>query len=109
MRALTTLFFDLQIANASDEVLLMYNDQAYSKLVELMKNERGTASPNSNLLYHLNLLRLLTLCTEGKNVNTEMKCHSLLPLDEIVKIVTDDDCIPEVLFICLWVFTCIYL
>ena len=87
---------DSQIANASDEVLLMYNDQAYSKLVELMKNERGTGSPNSNLLYHLNLLRLLTLCTEGKNVNTEMKCHSLLPLDEIVRIVTDSDCIPEV-------------
>ena len=27
---------------------------------------------------------------------TEIKCHSLLPLDDIVKIVTHQDCIPEV-------------
>ena len=85
----------------------MYNDQAYPRLVELMKAERGTASPSSNLLYHLNLLRLLTLCTEGKNVNTEMKCHSLLPLDEIVRIVTDSECIPEVLYMCVYNNLCV--
>ena len=61
-----------------------------------MKTERGTDVPTSNLLYHLNLLKLLTICTEGKNVNTEMRCHSLLPLDEIVKITTHAECIPEV-------------
>lgn len=32
----------------------------------------------------------------GKNVNTEIKCHSLLPLDDIVAIVSHPDCIPEV-------------
>ena len=61
-----------------------------------MEKEQGTASPTSNLIYHLNLLRLLTICTEGKNVNTEMRCHSLLPLDDIVKIITHPKCIPEV-------------
>ena len=39
------------------------------------------------------------MCTEGKNVATEMKCTSLLPLDEIVRVVTNLDCIPEV---CGW-------
>lgn len=32
----------------------------------------------------------------GKNVNTEIKCHSLLPLDDIVAMVSHPDCIPEV-------------
>ena len=84
-------------------MLLFYNDQQFPQLLELMKTERGIDLPTSNLLYHLNLLRLLTICTEGKNVNTEMRCHSLLPLDEIVKIVTHQECIPEVkcLFVCL--------
>lgn len=61
-----------------------------------MDTQKDTTDPTSSLLYHLNLLRLLTICTEGKNVNTEMRCHSLLPLDEIVKIITHKDCIPQV-------------
>ena len=32
----------------------------------------------------------------GKNVYTEIKCHSLLPLDDIVKMVVHRDTIPEV-------------
>lgn len=32
----------------------------------------------------------------GKNVNTEIKCHSMLPLDGIVDMVSHEDCIPEV-------------
>lgn len=36
------------------------------------------------------------MCTEGKNVYTEIKCNSLLPLDDIVRVVTHEDCIPEV-------------
>ena len=89
-------------------MLLFYNDQHFPQLIELMKIEQGTASPNSNLLYHLNLLRLLTICTEGKNVNTEMRCHSLLPLDEIVKVITYEECIPEVNYMYLNLKYCVY-
>lgn len=32
----------------------------------------------------------------GKNVYTEIKCHSLLPLDDIVAVVSHPDCTPEV-------------
>jgi len=49
-----------------------------------------------DLAYHTNLVDLLTMCTEGKNVATEIKCTSLLPLDEIVRVVTNLDCIPKV-------------
>lgn len=46
--------------------------------------------------YHIELVKLLAYCTMGKNVYTEIKCHSLLPLDDIVAMVSHPDCIPEV-------------
>lgn len=49
--------------------------------------------------YHVELVKLLACCTMGKNVNTEIKCHSLLPLDDIVAMVSHQDCIPEVNFL----------
>ena len=54
-----------------------------------------------DLAYHLTFVELLTLCTEGKNVATEIRCHSFLPLDELVRIVRHKDCIPEV-FAYVW-------
>ena len=62
-----------------------------------MRSERDRLDPDGLLLYHNNLVQLLAYCTEGKNVYTEIKCVSLLPLDDIVKVVTHPDCIPEVL------------
>ncbi|ESN92215.1 hypothetical protein HELRODRAFT_194356 [Helobdella robusta] len=65
-------------------------------LVEMMKSERERMDPSSPLTYHIHLVQLLAACTEGKNVYTEIKCHSFLPLDDIVKVVTNEDCIAEV-------------
>ncbi len=83
-----------QLANAGDDVLMFYNDQAFNTLLHLMRSEQGDTT--GDLSYHLNLILLLTLCTEGKNVATEIRCHSLLPLDEIVRVVCHHECIPEV-------------
>lgn len=47
--------------------------------------------------YHISLVELLAACAEGKNVYTEIKCTSLLPLEDVVRVVTHDDCITEVL------------
>uniref|UniRef100_A0A8C5BDS4 Inositol 1,4,5-trisphosphate receptor n=1 Tax=Gadus morhua TaxID=8049 RepID=A0A8C5BDS4_GADMO len=47
-------------------------------------------------LYHISLVELLAACAEGKNVYTEIKCTSLLPLEDVVRVVTHDDCITEV-------------
>ena len=83
--------------NVGEEVLLFYNDKAsFQSLVELMQSESHRLDPGSPLMYHINLVQLLACCTEGKNVYTEIKCHSLLPLDDIVRVVTHPDCIPEV-------------
>lgn len=91
------MFSDGQLVNVGEEVLLFYNDRAsFQVLVGLMQSEHDRMDPASPLTYHINLVQLLACCTEGKNVYTEIKCHSLLPLDDIVKVVTHPDCIPEV-------------
>ncbi|NP_001191618.1 inositol trisphosphate receptor [Aplysia californica] len=86
-----------ELVNVGDDVLVFYNEpSSFEHLIELMQSERHRVTEQSALNYHINLVQLLALCTEGKNVYTEIKCHSLLPLDDIVKVVTHPDCIPEV-------------
>ena len=83
-----------------EEILVFYNDHSsFATLLEMMQSERERSEESSPLLYHIQLVQLLASCTEGKNVYTEIKCHSLLPLDDIVRIVTHPDCIPEVSFV----------
>ena len=85
------------MAVVGEEILIFYNDHSsFASLLEMMQSERERSEESSPLLYHISLVRLLASCTEGKNVYTEIKCHSLLPLDDIVRIVTHPDCIPEV-------------
>lgn len=89
--------FLLQLINAGEEVLIFYNDKAsFNHFIEMMRSERHCMDESSMLKYHVELVKLLACCTMGKNVYTEIKCHSLLPLDDIVAMVTHPDCIPEV-------------
>lgn len=78
-------------------MLVFYNDKAsFNHFIEMMRSERHCMDEGSSLRYHVELVKLLACCTMGKNVYTEIKCHSLLPLDDIVAMVTHPDCIPEV-------------
>ncbi|GFY58921.1 inositol 1,4,5-trisphosphate receptor type 1 [Trichonephila inaurata madagascariensis] len=86
-----------EMVNASEDVLVFYNDKtSFNHLVEMMRSERQRMDEAGPLQYHINLVKLLACCTEGKNVFTEIKCHSLLSLDDIVQVVTHPDCLPEV-------------
>lgn len=86
-----------QLVNGGEDVLVFYNDRSsFSVLLQMMASERERTDDDSSLAYHNTLVELLAACTEGKNVYTELKCNSLLPLDDIVKVVTDVHCIPEV-------------
>nr|XP_033807855.1 inositol 1,4,5-trisphosphate receptor type 2 isoform X1 [Geotrypetes seraphini] len=86
-----------ELVNGGEDVLIFYNDRAsFPILLQMMCSERDRADESSPLAYHITLVELLAACTEGKNVYTEIKCNSLLPLDDIVRVVTHDDCIPEV-------------
>ncbi|XP_071815438.1 inositol 1,4,5-trisphosphate receptor-like isoform X4 [Apostichopus japonicus] len=86
-----------ELINEGDDVLLFFSDKgSFHTFVEMMINEKERLDPDSLLQYHIHLVHLLACCTEGKNVSTEIKCHHLLPLDDIVKVVTHVDCIPDV-------------
>uniref|UniRef100_A0A8C3M120 Inositol 1,4,5-trisphosphate receptor n=1 Tax=Chrysolophus pictus TaxID=9089 RepID=A0A8C3M120_CHRPC len=94
---LKVLWYLFQLINGGEDVLIFYNDRAsFPVLLQMMCSERDRADESGPLAYHITLVELLAACTEGKNVYTEIKCNSLLPLDDIVRVVTHDDCIPEV-------------
>ncbi|XP_075218736.1 inositol 1,4,5,-trisphosphate receptor isoform X2 [Lycorma delicatula] len=86
-----------ELVNAGEDVLVFYNDKSsFQHFVSMMRSERHRMDESSALRYHIELVKLLACCTMGKNVYTEIKCHSLLPLDDIVAMVSHPDCIPEV-------------
>ncbi|XP_076133509.1 inositol 1,4,5-trisphosphate-gated calcium channel ITPR3 isoform X1 [Alosa pseudoharengus] len=88
-----------ELTNAGEDVLVFYNDKSsFSTMLELMVESREGIQDNSPLCYHISLVELLAACAEGKNVYTEIKCTSLLPLEDVVRVVTHDDCITEVKF-----------
>ncbi|CAG0888142.1 unnamed protein product, partial [Cyprideis torosa] len=86
-----------EMVNAGEDVLVFYTDRtSFPQLIDMMRSERHRLDESSPLQYHIELVKLLALCTGGKNVFTELKCHSLLPLDDIINVVAHKDCIPEV-------------
>lgn len=87
-----------ELVNAGEDVLVFYNDKSsFNYFVELMRTySNGELADSSPLMYHIELVKLLACCTMGKNVYTEIKCNSLLALDDIVAMISHPDCIPEV-------------
>lgn len=86
-----------ELVNGGEDVLVFYNDRSsFPGLLQMMTSEEERADEDGALAYHITLVELLAGCTEGKNVYTELKCHSLLPLDDIVNVVGNLQCIPEV-------------
>ncbi|XP_013174737.1 PREDICTED: inositol 1,4,5-trisphosphate receptor isoform X2 [Papilio xuthus] len=86
-----------EMVNAGEDVLVFYNDKvSFNYFIQMMRQYKQTNEMPEALRYHIQLVKLLTCCTLGKNVYTEIKCHSLLPLDDIVATITHPDCIPEV-------------
>ena len=86
----------LQLFDTGGDVLLFYNERTMETLVKAMSEPGAVTDPASDMSYHINLICLLAMCTEGKNDTTEIKCHCLLPLHDVVCIITHKACIPEV-------------
>lgn len=86
----------LQLFDTGGDVLLFYNERTMGTLVKAMSQPGAVTDPASDTCYHINLICLLAMCTEGKNDTTEIKCHCLLPLYDVVCIITHKACIPEV-------------
>ncbi|MBN3295152.1 ITPR3 protein, partial [Amia calva] len=86
-----------ELTNAGEDVVVFYNDKSsFNTMLELMAQSREGVQEHSPLRYHISLVELLAACAEGKNVYTEIKCTSLLPLEDVVRVVTHEDCITEV-------------
>uniref|UniRef100_A0A3Q3FAK0 Inositol 1,4,5-trisphosphate receptor, type 3 n=1 Tax=Labrus bergylta TaxID=56723 RepID=A0A3Q3FAK0_9LABR len=86
-----------ELTNSGEDVVVFYNDKtSFNVMLELMAESREGVGETSPLRYHISLVELLAACAEGKNVYTEIKCTSLLPLEDVVRVVTHEDCITEV-------------
>ncbi|KAL9888086.1 inositol 1,4,5,-trisphosphate receptor isoform 2-T2 [Glossina fuscipes fuscipes] len=86
-----------ELINAGEEVLVFYNDKAsFNQFVNMMQKHMSPLTEDSPLRYHVELVKLLACCTMGKNLYTEIKCNNLLSLDDIVTIICNSACIPEV-------------
>ncbi len=70
-----------------------YIDELCLLMSRLPDNETTT---QRHLLFHTNLIRVLINCTVGKNTFTEIKCHTVLSLDDIEKVVTHRHCLTHV-------------
>ncbi|PIO57404.1 RIH domain protein, partial [Teladorsagia circumcincta] len=85
-----------EICSASDEVRALYVDNAsFEQLEQMMQQAPPYLDSSHPLKYHIELVRLLALCTRGKNGSTELKCASEIPMDHIVRVVTSPSCLIE--------------
>ena len=89
-------FIFLQLFETGGDVLLLYGERKLSDLVKLMNVAGAAQDLTGDLAYHIGLIRLLGFCTEGKNDATEIKCHCILPLPDVIGVITHPKCIPEV-------------
>ncbi|CAI5448230.1 unnamed protein product [Caenorhabditis angaria] len=86
-----------EICAASDEVRQLYVDNAsYEELENMMKNAPAYLDSNCPLKYHIELVRLIAMCTKGKNGRTELQCASQIPMDHIVHVVTSKYCLVDI-------------
>lgn len=72
-----------------DELCLLMQKQQPQSSEELA----GETAIGHALAFHVNLIKVLIACTVGKNTFTEIKCHTVLSLEDIEKVVTAPHCL----------------
>ena len=66
------------------------------KVTSSIHHDDSQTEANNQISFQVNLIQLLSNCTAGKNTFTEIKCHSILPLEDIEKVVLNKNCLIEV-------------
>lgn len=82
----------------NSEIIHFSNDKmSIDDLCLLMQNKQ-TKDLNRHplILFHVNLVKVLINCTFGKNTFTEIKCHTILSLEDIERVLTNKYCLPIV-------------
>ena len=85
----------------NSEVLSYWTEKLNAdELCSLMQNEfdkfKKISIKNPLILFHINMIKLLINCTVGKNTFTEIKCHTIVSIDDIEKVVTNKKCLIEI-------------
>ena len=76
----------LQALAEKEAALLLYNDpQEQAERKELIEAQDHIHHPRGRLVYHMELVGLLSQCCTGKNAQGEMLVRELLPLSDLVQ------------------------
>ncbi|GAU93572.1 hypothetical protein RvY_05495 [Ramazzottius varieornatus] len=82
------------LSSADSEVLLFIADRnGFENLLCLMESVVDDDKVPGDLRYHVELIRLLSMCTGGRNHFTELKCHNLMPLEDIIRLIAHKSCL----------------
>ena len=92
----------------SDDVLKLCNDEKSLQMLE-ESMYRGDEEMLKGYRYHLNLIKLLALCVEGRNGNTILKCQSMITLEDLAKVLCNSSITNAEVIVCLFVCLFIYL
>ncbi|XP_055338282.1 inositol 1,4,5-trisphosphate receptor type 1-like [Paramacrobiotus metropolitanus] len=93
-----------EILNCSDNEVMGYltdrngmeNLIAAMVAVDDADNSGKNLPEDSPILFHVELIRLLSMCTSGQNSVTEIKCHGLITLEDIIRLVQHEKCLTVV-------------
>jgi hypothetical protein len=76
---------------------LMKKKSCSSQTLILTKGDLHTELDDDPLiLFNLNLVKVLINCTTGKNTFTEIKSHTILSLEDIERVITNQNCLIKV-------------
>ena len=89
----------------SDDVLKLCNDEKSLQMLE-ESMYRGDEEMLKGYRYHLNLIKLLALCVEGRNGNTILKCQSMITLEDLAKVLCNSSITNAEVIVCL--FVCLF-
>ena len=84
------------LESAEEGVITLFDDAAsFQTLIKLMVAHSHESKEQKELVYHVNLVELLAICTEGRNLDTEIRCQSILSLETVALVITHDESPPE--------------
>ena len=76
---------------SSDDVLKLCNDEKSLQMLEECMYNRSKDELTRAYRYHLNLIKLLALCVEGKNETAIIKCQSVVTIEDLAKVLCNSN------------------
>ena len=84
------------LESADEGVITLFDDAAsFQTLIKLMVAHSHEQKEQKELTYHVELVELLAICTEGRNLDTEIRCQSILSMETVALVIAHDESPPE--------------